>query len=210
MPVHFLRSYSADSMNMNKVVLTGPAGVGKTTLCRCLCGEFSGPCFPTVSAASFEISRPGPDGRPIDVVVWDTAGQEIYLSLLPLYFRGASLILLVYSVADEQSFRALDRWLGQARGTSTAGVVLIGNKSDQEQKVPTADAQRYAGEIGARGHFTVSALTCSGVESLLSFILNGFAHSPAPRALEPGGQPGCDPTDAAAAPAQRKGACCHN
>ena len=32
--------------------------------------------------------------------IWDTAGQEKYLSLIPMYLRGAQVALVVFDVTD--------------------------------------------------------------------------------------------------------------
>lgn len=52
------------------------------------------------------------------VGVWglqDTAGQERYRSLSPLYFRGADACLMVYDVTSGQSFADLEGWFSEFR-----------------------------------------------------------------------------------------------
>jgi GTPase SAR1 family protein len=45
----------------------------------------------------------------------DTAGQERYRSLSPLYFRGADACLMVYDVTSSQSFADLEGWFSEFR-----------------------------------------------------------------------------------------------
>ena len=42
--------------------------------------------------------------------MWDTAGQESYRSLLPLYYRGASIVVLVYDITNEDSLEQTKWW----------------------------------------------------------------------------------------------------
>ena len=44
--------------------------------------------------------------------MWDTAGQESYRSLLPLYYRGASIVVLVYDITNEDSLEQTKWWGG--------------------------------------------------------------------------------------------------
>jgi small GTP-binding protein len=44
------------------------------------------------------------DGRDIEVQIWDTAGQEKYRSLTPVYFRAAAAALLLFDLTNRTSF----------------------------------------------------------------------------------------------------------
>jgi small GTP-binding protein len=163
---------------MNKIVLAGRACVGKTCICHRLCGLDPAVDRSTVGAMRFETSQLDSNQNPIPLTVWDTAGQETYLSLLPLYFRNARFILLVFSLADPSSFATLDTWRQQARDTTTASIILIGNKSDLAPDFPLAESEDYAKKIDAVGHFIVSAQTGEGFDELLNFILENIAGAP--------------------------------
>lgn len=66
----------------------------------------------------------------------DTAGQERYESLAPLYYRGATAAAVVYDVGSERSFRRAAHWVAElARNSAgTPLLVLVGNKSDLAQE----------------------------------------------------------------------------
>ena len=38
------------------------------------------------------------DDTPIKYQIWDTAGQEKYHSLAPMYYRGAAAAIVVYDI----------------------------------------------------------------------------------------------------------------
>ena len=43
----------------------------------------------------------------------DTAGQERYASLAPLYYRGASAAAIVYDVTNEDTFAKAKHWVSE-------------------------------------------------------------------------------------------------
>ena len=70
-----------------KVVLLGDTGVGKSSLVS----RFSEDTFRPFSAATVGASFvsktvEGAEGGPIQFQIWDTAGQEKYHSLAPMYY----------------------------------------------------------------------------------------------------------------------------
>ena len=64
--------------------------------------------------------------------IWDTAGQERFRTITSSYYRGAHGIIVVYSVADRQSFDNVAKWLNDIEKFASQGVtkLLVGNKSD--------------------------------------------------------------------------------
>lgn len=51
------------------------------------------------------------DGKPIKFQIWDTAGQEKYHSLAPMYYRGAAAAIVVYDITRAVQFCKLSRTL---------------------------------------------------------------------------------------------------
>ena len=51
------------------------------------------------------------DGMAIKYQIWDTAGQEKYRSLAPMYYRGAAAAIIVYDITSMVRFflRILER-----------------------------------------------------------------------------------------------------
>ncbi len=43
----------------------------------------------------------------------DTAGQERYASLAPLYYRGAQAAAVVYDITNEDSFAKAKHWVSE-------------------------------------------------------------------------------------------------
>lgn len=43
-------------------------------------------------------------GKRINLSIWDTAGQEKFHALGPIYYRNSNGAILVYDITDEDSF----------------------------------------------------------------------------------------------------------
>ena len=46
------------------------------------------------------------DDQAIKFQIWDTAGQEKYHTLAPMYYRGASAAIVVYDITHTVRWRA--------------------------------------------------------------------------------------------------------
>lgn len=89
------------------------------------------------------------DGSQANLEIWDTAGQESYLSITRSYYRGTDCCLLVYDVTRRESFDHLPRWLNEAKqNASNANLVLmlVGNKADLEgsRQISRAEGKAFA------------------------------------------------------------------
>ena len=81
-------------------------------------------------------------------LVWDTAGQEKYQSLAPLYYRGAIAAILVYDICNSPSYDALPKWLKRLQEVGPKGLIkiIVGNKCDlqEERQVMKETAELFA------------------------------------------------------------------
>ncbi|KAH1178028.1 hypothetical protein KIL84_011730 [Mauremys mutica] len=103
-----------------KLILLGDFGVGKTTLFhRIRAGRFlPGARAPNehlaVCQSTVRLSHPQSPGL-VQISLWDTAGEERFLSLSSCYYRGADAVLLLYSAQSQLSFDSLPHWVCVAR-----------------------------------------------------------------------------------------------
>lgn len=63
----------------------------------------------------------------------DTAGQERFRTITSSYYRGAHGVILVYDVANRESFDALPKWYSELETYVSPKVVkmVVGNKVDK-------------------------------------------------------------------------------
>jgi small GTP-binding protein len=115
-----------------KIVLLGNSGVGKTTLVmRWTNGVYEKDIRPTIGANhQRKVVKIGNDD--IDLYLWDTAGQEQFQALTPLYARAAAAAVIVASIVDDASFAALDSWRDMMNSScdNVPPMVLLVNKID--------------------------------------------------------------------------------
>ena len=99
----------------------------------------------------------------------DTAGQEKYRSLAPMYYRGSSAAILVYDITKPGSFAALKDWADEVQQNGPPNIVLAvcGNKSDlhEDRVVDRSTGEEYANSIGAL-YIETSAKEASNVETM--------------------------------------------
>ena len=120
-----------------KFILVGNKRVGKTSISNRFChGNFN---EDETSSQEVKFTRknmniPNTD-KTVQLHVWDTLGQEKFLSLAPLFFRKAVGAFLVYDVTSEESFHGLQRWVDQLKQNAESKIIiiLIGNKVDLER-----------------------------------------------------------------------------
>ena len=133
-----------------KMIVVGDVNVGKSCLTgRAIKGIFSSEYEPTIGF-EFLSYYTKIDNEIIKLQIWDTAGQEIYRSLITNFYRNSSLAMMVYAIDSRQSFLNLNIWLNEIKINSNPDVkiILIGNKVDleNERKVSLEEARKYKEE----------------------------------------------------------------
>jgi len=126
-----------------KICVLGAQGVGKTSLVqRYVQNTFSPPTTASTIGASFLTKRvlDTETSTTVRLQIWDTAGQERFRSISKLYYRGASAVILVYSIIDELSFDEMGRWLAEVKSNLGDDVIVhvVGTKSDIVAQDPGA------------------------------------------------------------------------
>ena len=88
----------------------------------------------------------------IKLQIWDTAGQEVYGSIIGLYYKDANGCLIVFDVCNRESFLNCQSWLKKVKNTNCTKVVitLVGNKIDKYGKrvVSREEAEIFSKENG--------------------------------------------------------------
>lgn len=154
-----------------KLVTLGEGRVGKTSLIQSFAGDgFSERQESTINA-NFITKHIAAEQRTGRFFIWDTAGQEKYRALAPIYYRNAVGALIVYDITDRASFDRVAIWVRELQSIAGASmaIVIAGNKCDLEtaRQVSVEEASRYANSVGA-AHFLTSAKTSRGVSAVFS------------------------------------------
>ena len=170
-----------------RVIFIGESSVGKTSIItRATTGVFDPNTAATIGAGVQPISVEV-DGRQHKFHLWDTAGQEIFRSIVPLYFKQAVCAIVVFSLADQKSFDALPEWIDLLNSHSERNVpvVIVGNKKDIEHAasasgnasemrfVEVQDVKKFCNDKKYPFFFT-SAVTGENIKNLFEFIAEKY------------------------------------
>lgn len=158
-----------------KLVLLGDTAVGKTCIVqRYVNNDFTDDLNSTIGV-SFLMKTVLLGERKVELEIWDTAGQETYRSILPLYYRGAAIVVLVYDITNKESLKQAKWWVRQVKQECDADVViaLVGNKYDLAEQgkrdVTDTEAAKYAESEGFL-HIETSAKTNYNIDKLFELV----------------------------------------
>ena len=126
-----------------KMILVGDSNAGKTSLFRKISKNvFNEKMVSTIgidkTTLEYEINIKENENevkKNIQILLFDTAGQERYLSSTKSYYKRANGVILLYSIIDKSSFDNLTKWLNEVNKVldNKKGkylIFLIGTKYD--------------------------------------------------------------------------------
>ena len=133
-----------------KLIVVGDQNTGKS----CILNRFANNTFQENYQATigldFQTKNVTIHNQDIRLTLYDTAGQEKFRSLIPMYIREAQIILLVYDITNKESFDSIPKWFSDILNVKNdeAVFVLIGNKIDltNNRKVSYNEGKRLANE----------------------------------------------------------------
>jgi small GTP-binding protein len=160
-----------------KIVLLGETQVGKTSiLTRYVTGICPEDAQPTVGVA-YHSKQVSIGGAERELHIWDTAGQEVYRTLMPMYYRNVGIAIVVFDVCDRQSYEAVEYWVGELRANceDRLVVVLCGNKVDRDpdREVTSDEANSLATQLHAL-YVETSALSNTGIDRLFQVAVSSY------------------------------------
>ena len=169
-----------DSSTHLRVVLIGDSSVGKTSLLNQLIKHKFNEVEQSTLGANYQLYSQTVGDTVVDMQIWDTAGQEKFRSLGPIYFRKAAGAVAVYDQTAKESFDHIGEWIDNftdVAGSDTV-VCIAANKCDLAKKseISFSVAQQWAKSHG----YTIiptSALSGEGVIELFNEMAKQLAKS---------------------------------
>jgi len=160
---------NSQQVSQCKVVMLGDTAVGKTSITvRYVQNKFITSHIVTVGAQFQQPKIQLKNGNILKLNLWDTAGEEKFRSMLPMYYKDTKGAIVVYDMGKKETFEHLDEWieaLSQHIKLDDIVLFLVGNKKDldpQDIQVDELSALRYAKKNKMK-FATVSAKTGEGV-----------------------------------------------
>jgi small GTP-binding protein len=175
-----------------KVILLGDTSVGKTSIARRHTYDRFEFKMASTPGIDHVMSRCRVGNRTVKLMLYDTAGQEQFASLVPIYIRGADVCILVASIVDPDSCSHLERWHKRLTDADdTIPVVVAINKIDLVDGAPMpVDRVRDAYQDTFPDIFFVSARTGYLIPELFHHavtLATGRAHEPSQPQQRPDG-----------------------
>ncbi|MFQ6126192.1 MAG: Rab family GTPase [Candidatus Heimdallarchaeota archaeon] len=155
-----------------KTISLGKEAVGKTSLIRRFAvGQFSETYIPTLGV-DFFVKNVRIDKINVKLLLYDTAGQESFGPLRPLYYRKANGAFIVFDITQRSSFEKLDYWYNEVYiNCGAIPYIIVGNKLDLEadRSVSIGEATTYAASNGLK-YIETSAKTGENVSELFEIL----------------------------------------
>ena len=122
-----------------KIVLIGDVAVGKSSIIkRYVNNEFNSNYVLTISTELSTKSLLISENKKVNLLIWDTCGQERFRSVTRQYYRDTQAILLVFDLTNEKTFNDMQSWYDEAveyANEVKCMFFLLGNKSDEDNKI---------------------------------------------------------------------------
>ncbi|OBZ88714.1 Ras-related C3 botulinum toxin substrate 1 [Choanephora cucurbitarum] len=134
------------------------------------------------------------DGKPINLGLWDTAGQEDYDRLRPLSYPQTDVFLCCFSLISPPSFENVKtKWFPEiSHHAPNIPIILVGTKLDlredkdqieklrEKRMAPISYAQglQMAKDIGSVKYLECSALTQKGLKNVFDEAIRAVLSPP--------------------------------
>lgn len=152
-----------------KMVILGHYSVGKSSIVSKFVKNEFNPKAESTIGASFLTKTIFQNRCAIKYEIWDTAGQERYYSLIPMYYRGAQVALIVYDITSKESFESAKKWVEELKYDKPRDFlkVLVANKIDLNEKdSANIDAGKEYAEKEGLMFFETSAKTGQNIQKM--------------------------------------------
>jgi len=165
-----------------KVTVIGDGGVGKTSLIqRFIHGTFQKDYLKTIGAqiSNYKVEK---EGRNIELLFWDLAGQDDFHFLRPSFYRASKAAIIVYSLEDNnlgrRSFEHITDWHNDVKEfCGDIPVILFANKIDliNEESMNKDYLEKLINDNNFTGYFITSAKTGKRVEDAFNFLIEALS-----------------------------------
>jgi Ras-related protein Rab-32 len=150
-----------------KVIIIGEAGVGKTSLIkRFVSGRFTSDYRVSIGANLFVKDLILNSDIDVSIQIWDIAGQEKWVKMRHLYYKGAHGALIVGDLSRGNTFEQLKEFWNPELKKFCGDIpkILVVNKVDLKHIVSNSDIKKLAQNINVNATIFTSAKNGQNVE----------------------------------------------
>lgn len=157
-----------------KVVLVGDTQVGKTCVLERLTSGMFKASNPATVGAAFKSHVMQTSHGSVSMQIWDTAGQEKFRALAPMYYRSASVAILFFDLTSQTSFQTMEHWYNELleKGPPGMQIIVVGNKSDlvDSRSIKREDAEQFVSKHLVAFYTETSAKSGEGIIELFQRV----------------------------------------
>lgn len=113
-----------------KIVVIGDSSVGKTSLVNMFTKSHFSPSVETTIGFDVICHTINVDDSEIILEIWDTAGQEFFLSMTKSFYKNACGAIVTYDTTNLESFSKIHKWIEELYSVTDAEILLVGTKID--------------------------------------------------------------------------------
>ena len=172
--------YDEENAESCKVVLLGESGVGKTSIISQFVNKTFNHDEMSTTGATFASKTLYFEqyNKSICFEIWDTAGQEKFKALTKVFYKDASIVILVYDITRQESFVQLkEYWVKEVKEQAPKKIIIViaANKMDlyEREVIDEETGRSLAKEIGAL-FASISAKNRDGIEELFFEVGNSY------------------------------------
>ncbi len=163
-----------------KVIIIGEAGVGKTSLVKkFVSGRFTSDYRVSIGANLFVKDLILNSDINVSIQIWDIAGQEKWVKMRHLYYRGAHGALIVGDLTRGNTFEQLKEFWNPDLKKFCGDIpkILVVNKVDLEPIISNSDIEKLAQSINVKATISTSAKNGQNVEEAFHQIAEAIVTS---------------------------------
>ena len=141
---------SSSDIPKYKLIFLGDQGTGKSSILNRFVDDKFDETYQATIGLDFQSKNIQIDNQDIHLLLYDTAGQEKFRSLIPMYTREANIIILVYDISRKESFSHIPNWINELTNVKIEDIIfaLVGNKIDlnEQREVTINEGEKFAEE----------------------------------------------------------------
>ena len=144
-----MRNENDEIDELTKIIIIGEQAVGKSSLISRYCnGEFD---FNMIGTAGVDFRKKilKIESNIVNLIIFDTAGQQRYRSITKYFYQGCKGVILVFDTSELITFTNLKDWLQTIQQNTDIGIqiLLVANKIDLPRQVSTEQGKSFAEEV---------------------------------------------------------------
>ena len=164
-----------------KVTVIGDGQVGKSSLIRRYTQASFQTQYTKTIGAQFSSYSDEVVNLKCHLSLWDIAGQDDHFFLRPVFYKGTSCGIIVFSLEDsnhgKESIKRISAWHGDIKKfCGDIPIVILGNKLDlvADESSKDAEVQKIVDKRGFLGFYKTSAKTGKGVITAFNTLIDAL------------------------------------